>query len=187
MLAILSLVLIASATALNLPAPTITALVTHQFSYGVTPGQSIQSVTSKISNIQPALGFADANYLNQIGGDLKFHIDAMEHTPYRSLTWTLKINRALGLLRVIQITATLQGDNRTLTLLGKYVEVTQPIPPVFDVQTVCHKGGRKYGIAGPRKEICDNIQTPRGLNGQEIAEINQALVNMIPQATARLN
>ena len=187
MFAIISILLIASAAALNLPPASISAVVSKDFYYQVADGDTPQSFTSKISNIQPALGFADAKYLEQIGGDLKFHVDAMQTTPYRSLTWSLKINRALGVLRVIQITANLNAATKGLTIIGKYVEVHQSIPAVFNVQRVCHKGGRKYGLFGPRKEHCNNVSTPRGLNGQEIAQVNQALVNMIPKATAKLN
>ena len=186
MLAILSLVLIVSASAFNLPAPTISAAVSHNFNYQVAIGESIPSLTQKIANIQPALGFQDAKYLQQIGGDLKFHIDAMQTTPYRSLTWSLKINTRLGVLRVIQITATLQANTKTLNINGKYVEVTQQIPAVFNVTRVCHKGKRKYGLFGPRKEHCNNVSTPRGLNAQEIAQVNQNLMKMLSQAEARL-
>ena len=185
MRAILSLILIVSATAFNLPAPTISAAVSHNFNYQVAIGESIPSLTQKISNIQPKLGFQDAKYLQQIGGDLKFHIDAMQTTPYRSLTWSLKINKQLGVLRVIQITATLQASTKTLNINGKYVEVTQKIPAVFNVTRTCHKGKRKLGI-GKRKVKCQDVSTPRGLNAQEIAQVNQNLMKMLPQAQARL-
>jgi len=187
MFAIVSILLIASASALSLPPASISATVSQDFHYQVTVGESIPSLTNKIANIKSALGFQDQKYLEQIGGDLKFHIDAMQSTPYKSLTWSLKINRNLGVLRVIQITANLNAGAKSLHINGKFVEVTQSIPPVFNVTRVCHKGKRRYGLFGPRKEHCKNVSTPRGLNAAEIAQVNQALMNMIPQAQARLN
>ena len=185
MFAIISILLIASASALNLPPASFSAITNQDFYYQVSVGESIPGLTNKISGIQGALGFNDPKYLEQIGGDLKFHIDAMQSTPYRSLTWSLTIKRHLGVLRVIQVTAVINSG--TLHINGKFVEVTQSIPPVFNVTRVCHKGGRKYGIAGPRKEHCEDVRTQRGLNGDEIAQVQQALMNMIPHAQARLN
>ena len=185
MFAIVSILLIAGATAFSLPPASISAVVNKDFHYGVSVGESIPGLTQKISGIQHELGFTDPKYLDQIGGDLKFHIDAMQSTPYRSLTWSLVIKRHLGVLRVIQVTGVINSG--TLHINGKFVEVTQSIPPVFNVTRVCHKGKRKYGFAGPRKEHCNDVKTQRGLNANEIAHVQQALMNMIPQAQARLN
>ena len=185
MFAIISIFLIASTAALNLPPASISAPVSRDFHYQIADGETSQSLTNKISNIQPVLGFQDQKYLKQIGGDLKFHIDAMQSTPYK-FPQILKINKKLGVLRLLQITATVQVNTKTMTINGKYVEITQNIPPVFNKTKVCEKGRRNYSLFGQRK-LCRLVKVPRALNETEVAQVNKALMNMVPQAQAKLN
>jgi len=187
MFAIISILLIASATALNLPPTSISAPVSLDFYYQVADGDTLQTFTNKISNIQPALGFQDKKYLEQLVEGIASHFKGQNVTPYK-FPQILKINRQLGVLRVIQITVTAQEKTRTIMITGKYVEVNQNIPKVFNVTKVCHKGEkRKYGLLGQRKEVCRDVSVERGLNSAELAQVNKALMDMVPQAQTKLN
>ena len=180
MLAIISILLIASASALNLPPASISAPVSLNFYYKIADGESIQSLTHKISNIQSALGFQDQKYLEQLVEGIKSHFDAKNLTPYK-FPQILKINRSLGLLRVIQITASVQVKTKTLMINGKSVEITQNIPPVSNRAKVCERR-RRYSLYGDRK-VCRLAN----LNETEIAQVNKALMDMVPKAQAKLN
>jgi len=185
MFAIISILLIASATAFSLPPASISAPVSRDFHYPIEDKavrESIETFTKLISNIQPALGFQDNKYLEQFVEGIASHFNAKNLTPYK-FPQILKINRKLGELRVIQLTATLQVSTKTMTINGKYVDITQKIPQVFDVTKVCKKGTRRLG---PIKQVCREVRVPRGLNDVEIARVNKILMDMVPQAQARL-
>ena len=188
MFVILALALVVSASALNLPPATVTGATVRNFEYYMSNQETVQGLLNQIWGIQGALDFADQNYMNQIAGEIFLYAEVMDHNPYHSLKWQLKINKALGVLRVIDISAKARptANGRTLLIVGKAFEVHQAIPKVFDKQKKCHKGGRKYGLFGPRKEHCTTIDVPRGLNGAEINQVNQALINKIPDALRQI-
>jgi len=175
---------VAAASALSLAPATVTGAQVRNFEYFMSNSETVNGLLSKMSGIQGALGFNDGNYMNQIAGEIFLYADIMDANPYHSLKWQLKINLSLGVLKVIDISAKARVTNggRTLLIVGKAFEIHQAIPQVFATQQQCHKGKRKYGIAGPKKDICNTIQVPRGLNGDEINQVNQALINKIPDA-----
>jgi len=122
--------------------------------------------------------------VNQIVGEIFLYAEIMDAQPYHSLKWQLKINKSLGVLRVIDISAKARAatNGRTLVLVGKAFEIHQDIPKVFTQQQQCHKGGHQFLFFGHRSNKCNTIQVPRGLNQAEINQVNQALINKIPDA-----
>jgi len=180
--------LLASASAISLPPATVTGATVRNFEYFMSAQETVNGLLQKMAGIQGELAFADANYMNQIAGEIFLYAEVMDHNPYHSLKWQLKINKALGVLRVIDISAKARPTNggRTLLIVGKAFEVHQSIPQVFAQQQQCHAGKRKFGIVGPKKQICNTINVPRGLNGDEINQINQALINKIPDALKQI-
>jgi len=175
---------IAAASALSLAPATVAGATVRNFEYFMSNQETVNGLLAKMSGIQGTLGFNDVNYMNQIAGEIFLYADIMDRNPYHSLKWQLKINLSLGALRVIDISAKarVSTGGRTLLIVGKAFEIHQAIPQVFSEQRQCHKGGRKYGPFGPRKEHCNTIKVPRGLNGAEINQVNQALINKIPDA-----
>jgi len=188
MIALVVLALVCGASAMDLPPATITRATVRNFEYFMSHQESVQGLLNQISGIQGALEFQDQNYLNQIAGEIFLYAEVMDSNPYHSLKWQLKINKALGVLRIIDISAKARAapNGRILVLVGKAFEVHQQIPQAFDNQVVCHKGGRKFGIVGPHKHTCSTIQVPRGINGAEIEQVNQALINKIPEALRQI-
>jgi len=188
MIVILAFALIFSASAMDLAPASITGATVRNFEYFMSHQESVQGLLNQIWGIQGALDFADQNYMNQIAGEIFLYAEVMDSNPYHSLKWQLKITKALGVLRVIDISAKARAapNGRTLLIVGKAFEVHQSIPQVFDNQVVCHQGGRKFGIVGPHKHTCNTIQVPRGLNGAEVEQVNQALINKIPEALRQI-
>lgn len=179
---------IAAASALSLAPATVAGATVRNFEYFMSNQETVNGLLAKMSGIQGTLGFNDVNYMNQIAGEIFLYADIMDRNPYHSLKWQLKINLSLGALRVIDISAKARPatNGRTLLLVGKAFEVHQAIPQVFAQQQKCHKGGKKFGLFGPRKTHCNTIQVPRGLNGDEINQINQALIRKIPDALRQI-
>jgi len=182
--------LIAGASAMSLAPATVTGATVRNFEYFMSTQETVSTLLQKMSGIQGELAFSDANYMNQIAGEIFLYAEVMDHNPYHSLKWQLKINKALGVLRVIDISAKARAatGGRTLLIVGKAFEVHQSIPQVFGQQEQCTDTGRRKfgGLAGPRKKECRMINVPRGLNGDEINQINQALVNKIPDALKQI-
>ena len=184
MIAVFALLFLVGASAMDLAPATVSGQMVRNFEFYMSNQESVNGLLNQINGIQGALGFADGNFMNQIAGELFLYTDIMDSNPNRSLKWQLKINQGLGVMRVIDVTARgrVNGNGRTLTMVGKACQINQAIPQVFDQQQQCHKGKHKFVIAGPRKNICNTIQVPRGLNAAEINQVNQALINKIPQA-----
>jgi len=183
-----ALVLLVSVSAIDLPPAQVTGATVRNFEYYMSNQETVQGLLNQIWGIQGALDFADQNYMNQIAGEIFLYSEVMDSNPYHSLKWQLKINKALGVLRVIDISAKARAANngRTLLIVGKAFEVHQSIPQVFAQQEQCHDGKRKFGIVGPKKHHCDIINIPRGLNGDEINQVNNALINKIPEALRQI-
>ena len=120
--------LIASASALNLAPATVTGATVRNFEYYMSNQETVNGLLQKISGIQGALSFADQNYMNQIAGEIFLYAEVMDHNPYHSLKWQLKINKALGVLRVIDISAKARAatNGRTLLIVGKALKSTKP-------------------------------------------------------------
>ena len=186
MIAVFALLFLVGASAMDLAPATVSGQIVRNFEFYMSNQESVNGLLNQISGIQGALGFADGNFMNQIVGELFLYTDIMDANPNHSLKWRLKIDQGLGVMRVIDVSARgrVNGNGRTLTMTGKACQINQPIPQVFDTQEICHKGKRKYGIAGPRSTHCDHIQVPRGLNAAEINQVNQAMINRIPSALA---
>jgi len=180
--------LIAGASAMSLAPATVTGATVRNFEYFMSAQETVNGLLHKMAGIQGELAFADQNYMNQIAGEIFLYAEVMDHNPYHSLKWQLKINKALGVLRVIDISAKARAatGGRTLLIVGKAFEVHQTIPQVFAQQQQCHRGGHKFGVFGPRKNHCTTINVPRGLNGDEINQINNALINKIPEALRQI-
>jgi len=165
MFAIISILLIASASALNLPAASISAVVSKDFRYQIenkSVRETMEDFTKLISNIQLSLGFQDKKNVEQLVEGISSHLNSHPYvpnakylTPYK-FPQILKINTKLGVLRLIQFTVTVQVSTRTMTINGKYVDITQNIPP-------------------------------RSLDAAEIAQVNKALMDMVLKAQAKLN
>ncbi len=187
MIAVIALLFLVGASAMDLAPATVTGHMVRNFEFYMSNQEDVNGLLNQIAGIQGALDFWDQNYLNQIAGEIFLYAEVMDANPYHSLNWQLKITKALGVLRVIDISAKARpnGNGRTLLLVGKAFEIHQEIPPVFDQQEVCHKGKHQFVVFGHRKNVCDYIQTPRGLNGAEINQVNQALINKIPEALAQ--
>jgi len=173
--------LIASTSAISLAPATVSGGISRNFEFFMSNQESVNGLLQTMSGMQGALGFSDMNYMNQIAGEIFLYADIMNSNPNHALKWQLKINKGLGSMRVIDISAKSRAvaNGRTLVFVGKAFEINQPIPQAFDVVEHCVEGKRKYKIAGPRSRTCTKNNVPRGLNQGEINEINQALINKI--------
>ncbi len=180
--------LIVGVSAIDLPPATVSGATVRNFEYYMSNSETVQGLLNQIWGIQGALNFGDTNYMNQIAGEIFLYADIMDANPYHSLKWQLKINVSLGVLRVIDISAKARpnGAGRTLLIVGKAFEIQQAIPQVFNSQQVCTTGHKKFGIVGPKKHECHTVNTPRGLNGDEINQVNNALINKIPDALRQI-
>ncbi len=185
-IAVIALLFLVGASALNLPTATVSGQIRRDFNFYMSNQENVNGLLNMLNGIQGALGFADGNFMNQIAGELFLYTDLMDANPNRELRWQLKINQGTGVMRVIDVSAKgrVNGNGRTLTMVGKACQINQAIPQIFDQQQQCHQGKRKFGIAGPKKNICNTIQVPRGPNAAEINEVNQAMINRIPSALA---
>jgi len=187
MIAVFALLFLVGASAMDLVPATVSSQIVRNFEFDMSNQESVNGLLNQINGIQGALGFADGNFMNQIAGELFLYTDIMDSNPNHALHWQLKINQGLGAMRVIDVTARgrANGNGRTLTMIGKACEIHQAIPQVFDQQEICHKGKHQFVVFGHRKNICDYIQVPRGLNAAEINQVNQALINKIPEALSQ--
>ncbi len=187
MIAVFALLFLVSASAMDLAPAGVAGHIRRDFEFYMSNQESVNGLLNQLNGIQGALGFADGNFMNQIAGELFLYTDIMDANPNHALHWQLKINQSLGVMRVIDVTVRgrANGNGRTLNMVGKACEIHQAIPQVFDQQEVCHKGKHQFVVFGHRKNICDYIQVPRGLNGAEINQVNQALINKIPEALSQ--
>ena len=115
-----------------------------------------------------------------MGKEISLQID-LPDTQIRHLKWKVSITPILGTLKLYSITAEITNSDVLIT--GKYMQINQQIPSVFNVEKVCEKtGSRKYGIVGPRKKVCYDHQVPRGLTNDEINLVAQNLRFKISEA-----
>ncbi len=120
-------------------------------------------------------------------------IDLLESLPYHSLRWQFRVNKAVGVLRVIDVVARARPANggRILMITGKAVEVIQKTqyPGLLKItpESSCRSGPNLVWVKvlGHTWD-CLLILGKRGLNGEDINQINQALIAKLPDAIKKL-
>jgi len=195
MQALIAIVLIASASALlDLPPATISGLSIKNFEYYISGQESPDALTSILWGIQGPLEFNDQGYLQQISSEILMSIDLLENLPYHSLRWQFKVNKAVGVLRVIDIVARARPANggRILMIVGKAVEIIQKTQYAgflkMTPENLCRQGGSNLYFVKALGHTwdCFLVLGKRGLNGEEINQINQALIAKMPDAMKKL-
>lgn len=128
---------------------------------------------------------AEKKFFDTIASEIMLALDTNCNADIYHKEWKLTVTQKTGSLKVIEVKATIAQD--TVKITGGIVDVSVPVPTVYNVEQSCERGNRKYGVAGPRKNHCHNYNVERGLNGDEILEIQNALLNKIPDASKLLN
>lgn len=132
----------------------------------------------KTNNELVASALSDSHYqqiINQIA--ISSNVDG---GISRSLQWQFEITGNHGNLRIIAIEAFIRYGLVTL-----YIDATQLsvlIPTQYDnIRHCARTGNRKYGLAGPRTNVCNDNYVARGLYPDEIQQVSDHLIKSIPK------
>jgi hypothetical protein len=103
------------------------------------------------------------------------------NTNVKTIRWDFTVNNDKGILHVVGINAAI--SNNQVQITGGSVTLEQKLPAMYNSEQKCARTGeRKYGIAGPRKNECQNHDVQRSLNNDELLQVNNALTSKLVQA-----
>ena len=130
------------------------------YRYVIAKNETNSSIISRITEIQRYSDFKDSKFIEQIGNDIKFHIDTLQTTPSPSLVWQLVVVK-YGRLKVIQIEAEIRLKDINMISLNmtvKDVLLSQVIPLLFmkgkkSAQKLGQEGLGAYLISGEKSVI----------------------------------
>jgi len=182
MLAItLSILLIASSTALDLKDPMIFPTTCKSFEYLIAHGETKSSIIERLSEIETLLELRDHKFIETIGSDIKSRIDTLKTTPV-SLEWEFDVVPNPERLNLIKITANLHMKETnviSLNLTAKKIVMVQHIPIAHDSKKVC------YPIPGGKgKRNCHEIFSQKKLDGIEKYRVEKNLRRFVNKAKA---
>lgn len=117
-------------------------------------------------------------YLQTISREINLAL-GMTNTIHH-LRWEVTITPNMGVMRVFNITADIDGLD--VHIIGRHAKLIQDIPDQYDVVGQCVRtGSRPYGFAGPREKECSYHHIKRELHPHEIEIINQNLMLAVEQ------
>jgi hypothetical protein len=118
----------------------------------------------------------NGDHLNQISREITLSIGIS--TTVQSMRWEFEIVGNIGTLNVVKINAEITESKVHIT--GGVIRLEQQIPIMYKTEERCARTGpRRYGVAGPRSLECDYHNIPRGLTGDEITKVNEALTSKV--------
>lgn len=102
----------------------------------------------------------------------------MNDIGIQHMRWEFEHTSKLGTLVVYRIEA--QVNHYEVNIKSKSLRLEQDIPTFYDVTRQCARtGGRRYGLFGPRSMQCYDYHIVRNPNAEEIAKINQNLMDKL--------
>ena len=139
--------------------------------------------TSLISQLKKSnelvAGTLDDSHYQQIMNQIAISSDVNGGFS-KSMQWEFKITRDQGILRIIDIEANVKNGIVTMYIDG--TQLTVSIPTMYENHRTCARtGNRKYGVCGPRTNVCHDNYVVRGLNSDEIRQVSDHLVKSIPK------
>jgi hypothetical protein len=181
----LFIILITSIKALNLDPVKISEVIGQEFNFDAQKMETSEIVSVIQQNFEShELKEINSNMIKTMGQEIFLTLGMIE-TQIHHLNWELTITPHVGTLKIYRITAEIEGTK--IKIIGKYIQLEQDIPSMFDTKEHCERSGRrKYGIAGPRKMKCHTYQVPRGLNQQEIDLVTSNLITASVKANKKL-
>ncbi|AYV76183.1 MAG: hypothetical protein Terrestrivirus5_5 [Terrestrivirus sp.] len=103
------------------------------------------------------------------------------NTNVKTIRWDFTVNNDQGFLHVVAINAAI--SNNQVKMTGGSITLEQKLPAMYNTEQKCARtGDRKYGVAGPRKNECQNHDVKRSLNPDELLQVNNALTSKLVQA-----
>ena len=182
---LLSLTLIISAYAiiirLQLPNPTCSDVSTQRTTLLIPKTETWTNLISKLNNIQSFVGPSLSVDIAGIAKDILSKINSAQGTV--QLTWNMKLDRELGVLRGVRIQAVLEKlkDEETQVVLDvKHVDAIQEVPEVYNLERVCAATGkRRFGIIGPQERRCRDVAEKRDMRPQEIEEVKRSVAKQL--------
>lgn len=164
-------------SALALQPTSVSAVASHAFSFDIDiHNNNAQTITALVNQNIHGSQLADLTqqFISYIADEISLTI-GMDNTHIRHIHWKLNITPSFGSLRMFGLVAHINGNN--VQIVGKKLDLWQPIPDVYDQQQVCARtGSRKFGVVGQRKMKCYTHDVKRGLNGHEIQLVTNKLI-----------
>lgn len=153
--------------------PVTNQIITFQIQDHETNVRTLDIVQAKLSEFKQISQFdAITKYITLVS--------SMNYSTIIQKEWAFKITINQGTMMQQSIMAKIINKNITVTI--KSATAIQQIPTFFETKTVCARTGRrKYGIAGPRKKVCNDHSVPRGLTMDEILFVKNRLIRKLDE------
>lgn len=137
--------------------------------------QSKDTVASEIKSSK--IGDISNDILDTIVNEISLVV-GMNDVGIQHMRWEFEHTSKLGTLIIYKFEA--QVNQYEVNIKSKILKLEQDIPTYYDVVHHCAKTGeRRYGLFGPRSTECYDYYVERNPNAEEIAKINQKLLDKL--------
>jgi hypothetical protein len=193
LLLILSIIYLNNVSGLTLGEPKITVATKYDTKFTIP-----QTATNMVSILQNNNNIATVphNFLNTMAKEIMLiaYNNDMTDISIQHKTWQFTIRNDIGMIQVFSINALITNHENSqehnlkqVHITGYLASISVSIPKVYEQKQVCARTGRRrYGVAGPRANVCHTHNVERGLHNNEIDLIYSTLISGYDKAQVLL-
>jgi hypothetical protein len=146
-----------------------------EYNFGVDIATQKQDSTALVTTFAHSGIIIPAEDMNKIASDIILAME-IDGSIVKHRKWHVSITQNIGTILMYAIQATI--SEHRISIVGHNQLLTQHIPTMYETHEQCQRSGRRrYGIAGPRRNVCHTYTVQRGLYPEEINQIQNALTS----------